>query len=67
MQKRNFISVKVAVERIGCGHTHFYKLLGECKIVAYKMGGRTMVDADSVELFVASLPRFESRARRGKR
>jgi excisionase family DNA binding protein len=39
------------------GRTQAYELINEGKIVAYKMGHRTMVDLNTVDQYHASLPR----------
>ena len=44
------------------GKTKAYELIGQEQIRAYKMGGKTMIDLDSVDEYHASLPRVESRA-----
>ncbi|MCC8430658.1 helix-turn-helix domain-containing protein [Reyranella aquatilis] len=44
------------------GKTKAYELIAEQRIKAYKLGGKTMIDLDSVDEFHASLPRVESRA-----
>lgn len=44
------------------GKTKAYELIAEQRIRAYKMGGKTMIDLDSVDEYHASLPRVESRA-----
>lgn len=44
------------------GKTKAYELIAQQRIKAYKLGGKTMIDLDSVDLFHASLPRVESRA-----
>jgi len=44
------------------GRTKAYELIAQQRIRAYKMGGKTMIDLDSVDEFHASLPRVESRA-----
>jgi len=44
------------------GKSKAYELIAEERIRAYKMGGKTMIDLDSVDEYHASLPRLESRA-----
>jgi excisionase family DNA binding protein len=44
------------------GKTKAYELIAQERIRAYKMGGKTMIDLDSVDEYHASLPRIESRA-----
>jgi hypothetical protein len=38
------------------------ELIAHERIRAYKMGGKTMIDLDSVDEYHASLPRTETRA-----
>ncbi|MGY3606292.1 MULTISPECIES: hypothetical protein [unclassified Bradyrhizobium] len=58
-QKRNLIPLKKALERGGFGRTKAYKLIKKGKIIAYKMEGQTMIDADSIDAYHMSLPRIE--------
>jgi excisionase family DNA binding protein len=44
------------------GKTKAYELIAHERIRAYKMGGKTMIDLDSVDEYHASLPRVETRA-----
>ena len=44
------------------GKTKAYELIAHARIRAYKMGGKTMIDLDSVDEYHASLPRVETRA-----
>jgi excisionase family DNA binding protein len=44
------------------GKTKAYELIARERIKAYKMGGKTLIDLDSVDEYHASLPRVESRA-----
>ena len=44
------------------GKTKAYELIAQERIRAYKMGGKTMIDLDSVDEYHASLPRVVSRA-----
>lgn len=44
------------------GKTKAYELIAQERIRAYKMGGKTMIDLDSVDEYHASLPRVETRA-----
>ena len=43
------------------GKTKAYELIGDERIRAYKMGGKTMIDLDSVDEYHASLPRVETK------
>ncbi|MGC2083713.1 MAG: hypothetical protein WA702_10185 [Bradyrhizobium sp.] len=44
------------------GKTKAYELIALERIRAYKMGGKTLIDLDSIDEYHASLPRVESRA-----
>jgi excisionase family DNA binding protein len=44
------------------GKTKAYELIAHGTIRAYKMGGKTMIDLDSVDEYHTSLPRLETRA-----
>lgn len=44
------------------GKTKAYELIAHERIRAYKMGGKTLIDLDSVDEYHASLPRLETRA-----
>lgn len=44
------------------GKTKAYELIAQEQIRAYKMGGKTLIDLDSIDEYHASLPRVESRA-----
>ncbi|WP_296332450.1 helix-turn-helix domain-containing protein [Reyranella sp.] len=59
---------RLVVFKDGCrygkfGKTKAYELIAQERIKAYKLGGKTMIDLDSVDQFHASLPKVESRAR----
>ncbi|WP_081863098.1 helix-turn-helix domain-containing protein [Azospirillum argentinense] len=51
------LSVAEAKAKIGVGTTKFYELLNEGKIEAVKVGRKTLVLTDSLEKYVANLPR----------
>ena len=59
---RNLITLKTAMERLCCRRSHVYDMIRDGRIIAYKDRGRTMVDADSVTAYQASLPRLELRS-----
>ena len=44
------------------GKTKANELIARQRIRAYKMGGKTLIDLDSIDEYHASLPRVESRA-----
>ena len=58
-ERRRLIPLKVALQKGGFGRTKAYRLINEGKIVAYRMEGQTMVDADSIETYHGTLPRIE--------
>ena len=64
-----FYSTADAKARIACGHTHLYSLIATGKLEAVKMGTKTLITAESVEAFIAGLPRatIGSAARRTAR
>ncbi|MFC5358240.1 helix-turn-helix domain-containing protein [Azospirillum himalayense] len=51
------LSVAEAKSKIGVGTTKFYELLNEGKIEAVKVGRKTLVLTESLEKYVANLPR----------
>ena len=58
---------RLAEFKYGCrygkfGKTKAYELIARERIRAYKMGGKTLIDLDSIDEYHASLPRVESRA-----
>jgi excisionase family DNA binding protein len=55
--KCNLIPLKAALEKGHFKRTN-YKLINEGKIIAYKDGHTTLVDADSLDAYQASLPRI---------
>lgn len=59
--KRHLISVKVALDKLGCRRTKFYELIRNGTIIAYKQGHQTLVDADSIDAYHGSLKRIEPR------
>jgi hypothetical protein len=46
-----------AMAAIGCGHSKFYDLINSGVLDARRFGARTYITAESLEAFVASLPR----------
>ena len=47
---------------IGVGNTKGYELIAQGKLVARKLGSRTMIETESLRAYVASLPRVPTRA-----
>jgi hypothetical protein len=58
-QKRNLLPLKRALVKGGFGKTKAYELIDQGKIIAYKMDGKTMIDADSIDRYHMTLPRIE--------
>jgi excisionase family DNA binding protein len=50
------LSVADACRALGIGRTNLYRLIGEQKIEARSLGGRTVIPAESLRAFLASLP-----------
>lgn len=63
INKRRLVEFKDGCRYGKFGKTKAYELIAQRRIKAYKLGGKTMIDLDSVDEFHASLPRVESRAR----
>ena len=61
-KQRRLIEFKDGCRYGKFGKTKAYELIAQERIRAYKMGGKTMIDLDSVDEYHASLPRVESRA-----
>jgi excisionase family DNA binding protein len=59
--KPRLVTVKEALRYLKCGLTKFYELVRAGKIDAYKDGGTTLVDHDSIVAYQRSLPRVVSR------
>ncbi|MBB3264038.1 excisionase family DNA binding protein [Azospirillum sp. OGB3] len=51
------MTVAEAKAKIGVGTTKFYELLNEGKIDAVKIGRKTLILTNSLEKYVANLPR----------
>ncbi|HEV7252000.1 MAG TPA: excisionase family DNA-binding protein [Mesorhizobium sp.] len=50
------LSVHQTCDTLGIGRTHFYKLVAEGRLTIVKMGSRTLVRAEVLDAFLASLP-----------
>ena len=57
--RRRLISFAEGCEALRVGKTKAYELINAGKIVAYKQGHQTLIDADSIESYQGSLPRIE--------
>ncbi len=55
-EKLRLIPMKAAIERICCKRTKLYELIKSGIIKAYKMGRQTMVDANTIDAYHATLP-----------
>jgi hypothetical protein len=51
-----------AFDVIGCGNTKGYELIAKGKLVARKLGSRTMIETGSLREYVASLPLVRTKA-----
>ena len=62
-------AMRLATVREAClygrfGHTKCYDYINNGSIIAYKRGGRSMIDLDSIDEFNKSLTRIEPKADR---
>jgi excisionase family DNA binding protein len=51
-----FLSVKAVSDRYAVSRSFVYELIGEGKLLAIKIGGKTAVDFASVEAWADNLP-----------
>jgi excisionase family DNA binding protein len=61
-KRRRLVEFKDGCRYGKFGKTKAYELIAHERIRAYKMGGKTLIDLDSVDEYHASLPRLETRA-----
>ena len=61
-KRRRLVEFKDGCRYGKFGKTKAYELIANERIRAYKMGGKTMIDLDSVDEYHASLPRVETKA-----
>ena len=61
-KRRRLVEFKDGCRYGKFGKTKAYELIAHESIRAFKMGGKTMIDLDSVDEYHASLPRVETRA-----
>jgi excisionase family DNA binding protein len=61
-KRRRLVKFKDGCRYGKFGKTKAYELIAQERIRAYKMGGKTLIDLDSIDEYHASLPRVESRA-----
>jgi excisionase family DNA binding protein len=50
-------TIQDACRALGIGKTNLYRLIAQRKIEARALGGRTVIPADSLRAFVATLPK----------
>jgi len=62
IKQRRLVEFKDGCRYGKFGKTKAYELIAREEIKAYKMGGKTLIDLDSIDEYHASLPRVESRA-----
>jgi hypothetical protein len=66
MRKRNkrnsFVPKKVAFARVGCGNTKGYEYLATGLLIGKKVGTRLVIDEDSIDALIESLPPFVSKS-----
>jgi excisionase family DNA binding protein len=60
-KRRRLVEFKDGCRYGRFGKTKAYELIADESIRAYKMGGKTLIDLDSVDQYHASLPRVETR------
>jgi excisionase family DNA binding protein len=61
-EQRRLVEFKDGCRHGKFGRTKAYELIAEERIRAYKMGGKTLIDLNSIDEYHASLPRVISRA-----
>ena len=61
-KRRRLVEFKDGCRYGKFGKTKAYELIAHERIRAYRMGGKTLIDLDSVDEYHASLPRVETRA-----
>jgi len=57
MSRPYSMRVLAACKHSGLGRTKLYQLIAQGKITALKCGSRTLILTDSLETYIASLPR----------
>ena len=62
VKQRRLVDFKDGCQYGKFGKTKAYELIARKRIRAYKMGGKTFIDLDSIDEYHASLPPVESRA-----
>ncbi len=54
--KKRFYTIKEVIQIGAWGRTTTYQLISEGKLVAKKVGSKTLITSESLEEFIASLP-----------
>jgi|HubBroStandDraft_1064217.scaffolds.fasta_scaffold887160_1 excisionase family DNA binding protein len=54
--QRLFLSINEACAALGCARSYIYELIGAGAIEARKMGGKTVIPADSLQAYARGLP-----------
>lgn len=60
MMRPHSMTIADTVKWSGIGRTKLYELIGANKVEAVKLGARTLVVTESVERFLASLPKLHA-------
>lgn len=55
------LSIPDTCRALGIGRTFTYRLIAEGKLTACKIGGRTVIEVESIRQLVATLPRIEDK------
>ncbi len=61
-KRRRLVEFKDGCRYGKFGRTKAYELIAHERVRGYKMGGKTMIDLDSVDEYHTSLPRVETKA-----
>ena len=56
-------SVADTARMLGIGKVNLYRLIGEGQLDARALGGRTLITNDSIQAFIAGLPKAAPQAR----
>ncbi len=67
MVERIAYTIQEACEALRIGRTKLYELIGQRKIKAVALGGKTLIPRSEIEAFLSALPSIQVRAERGLR
>ncbi len=67
MVERIAYTIQEACEALRIGRTKLYELIGQRKIKAVALGGKTLIPRSEIEAFLGALPSIQVRAERGLR